>query len=534
MLGEVLLSTLFMIQCNRLVTGVQYPGISSISSFLKQARHAFHLFDTAEYTSEVTYKSVHTDTRESIHDHYLDLMHRRVEATDSSVKKKPLEHLLQDLDAALEKISPDFVGISTFSDEWPFALFIIRHLHKKHPEIPIIVGGVHATIDPESVIKHAEVSSLCIGEGELPLLEPLNAHQRGVQEMTIHNMWFRLEDGSIIKNPLRPTLEFTDDTPFIDWDIYNDMHFMFPFEGKLYRRGSVMLSRGCPYACSYCVNDFYRTQLGKENYGVRNKPVAYALDELAHLKARYDLTFLRFWDETFLAKPMRYLEAFAEGYRERIGLPFTIETTASTIQEEKVKLLKSMGCQSISMGVETANEEMRRNLLNKKIKNATFEKAFRILHEQKMRYVANFMFFLPEQTLDDMYQAILFCQQYRVKYPSPRIFFPYAGSWLRAYGEKNGLFDQALLAKMEDENQITSLDDLSGQWSVFSQTVTKVSPDVFEQGKRLLDHFILLMEMPSWLHEPILAMLKRTDDATRAAITDLSEAVYQKRFPTGS
>ena len=44
------MSTILMVHTNRLVSGVQYPGISSISAFLKRAGHKIILFDAAEYT----------------------------------------------------------------------------------------------------------------------------------------------------------------------------------------------------------------------------------------------------------------------------------------------------------------------------------------------------------------------------------------------------------------------------------------------------------------------------------------------------
>ena len=524
--------SLLMVQCNRLVAGVQYPGISSISAFLKRAGHELHLFDCAEYTPEVTTHRDVSEKQGKLQDHFLPLLHKRVTNGHATIPRKPLENLLDDLKETISTLQPDFIGFSSFSDEWPFTIFLIQTIKRTFQDARILVGGVHPTISPDSVIKFKEVLGICVSDGELPLVQLLNAFSEGRLETNIPNMWFRGEDGTVIKNKVASnSTVFNSGTPFLDWDIYNDHHFLFPFEGKMHRRGSVALSRGCPYSCSYCVNDLYRTQFGREGNGVIRKSVDYAIREITYLKNKYNLSFLRFWDETFLAMPWAYLEEFCQKYMEEINLPFTIETTANTINEKKVRILKKIGCVSISLGVETVNEEKRQGLLNKKIPNSRFESAFRVLHELDMRYIANFMFFLPEQTIEEMYQSIVFCQENHIKYPSPRIFFPYPGSWLRSYGEQNDLFDVKALQAIEDESQITSLEDLSGDWVTANSTVLKVDSSKFVMGKRLLDNFILLMETPLWLHGALLKIIEQSHPHQSEQILEITKAVYTKRFP---
>ena len=515
------MSTILIINGSRLVSGVQYPGISSIASFVKKAGHTFRFFDTAEYASTVITKE-QKNSKELIH-----VQHKLV--LNNELQRKPLENLLVDLENSIEELHPDVIGFSCFTDDWPFTLFLIRHVYDKYSEIPIIVGGVHPTVAPKQVIKHMQVTAVCIGEGERPVVELLNSLDKGKIDTSIQNFWFRTDQG-YIANKLRPALEFTEEVPFCDWDHYNDLHFMYPYNGKLYRRGSVSLGRGCPNFCSYCINSFYKNKLYDFGYKVRIKSLDYVIEEIAYLVNKFELNFLRFWDETFLCVPMDYFRAFAKRYSNRIGLPFTIETTAPSISSEKLQLLVDMGCQSMSLGVETSNEDLRRQVLKKNISNSCFSKVFALIDQYNIRKSVNFMFFLPHQTIDDMYQDIGYCRDHNIKIVAPRIFYPYAGTALRNYCLNNNLLERAALEKIEDENVIHSLTDLNSKRMSDQDTVLKFDEETKQAGKIYLENFFLFQEIPEWMHGWVYKLLEQKNTIPNIIFDELTTIVYKKRF----
>jgi len=517
---------LLMIQCNRLVAGVQYPGISSIHSFLKKKGHEFTLFDVAEYTPSFVFaeKNKSDSNKEPV-----SLQHKHVEEDRKFPEKKSLVHLVEDLLYTIEKESPDIIGFSCFSDDWPFAYFLIRQIHSQHNEIPIIVGGVHATVHPAQVIMHPQVKGICIGEGEGPLTDLLNSLDQGHINTRIPNFWFR-ENGKIIKNDMRSVLDFNDEHPFLDWDIYSDIRFVYPYEGKLYRRGSVFLGRGCPYSCTFCVNSYFRKQVNKKGCSVRIKSAEFAIAELEHLKSRHHLEFLRFWDETFLSMPMTYLNTFARRYSKKIDLPFTIETTANSVNADKLRILADMGCQSISMGVETSNEKIRKEILKKNISNTQFFEAFRLMGKYGLRRGANFMFFLPHSTIRDMYQDICLSREWEIESPSPRIFYPYRGTELRDYCLDEKMINLALIKKIENENAIESLENLSDSWVSYQDSVLNFKGKDKKLCKLLMENFILFQEVPEWLHEWLYRLILKKDVKSTKILNDIKTAAYHKRF----
>jgi radical SAM superfamily enzyme YgiQ (UPF0313 family) len=217
-------------------------------------------------------------------------------------------------------------------------------------------------------------------------------------------------------------------------------------------------------------------------------------------------------------------------YSDRVSLPFTIETTANSISPEKLQLLADMGCQSISIGVETSNENLRKSVLKKNISNSCFSETFKLITKYGLRKVANFMFFLPHQTAEDMYQDIICCQDWKIEAASPRIFYPYLGTALRNYCLDRNLLDCTLLERIEDEYAINSLADLSNKWISFQDTVLKFDDKTKQTGKILLENFILLQEIPQWMHKWANKLLEQRNNIPDMVFNELNATVYKKRF----
>jgi len=497
-----------------------------MSAFAEKAGHEFIFFDTANYTADKNKESYGGyKSRNS----RISLEFKHIKNKSVMPSKRPINTLLQDLESKISGQKIDVIGFSSFSDDWPFALFLIRNVRAIFPDVPIIVGGIHATIVPEQVIKHSEVDMVCIGEGEMPLVELLDSIDNGDIDLGIKSLWIK-HRGKIYRNSVGRLLQLNSDMPMPDWTLYSDINFYYPFEGKLFRRGSVSVGRGCPYFCNFCINDFYKRIYPKKDKYLRFKSLSCLIDEIAYLKDKYKLEFLRFWDEVFLAMPGEYLSEFADIYRKEIDLPFTIETTANTINDRNARILVEMGCRSVSIGVETSNEKLRMKILNKPIGNENYDRCFHILTDYKLRKVANFMFFLPHQKLDDMWNDVYACEKWKIDHPSARIFYPYLGTSLREYCMRNDMLDLAVLQKVEDEESVREIGDLNNSYITFLDTPLKIDPETKKKGKMLLDNFVLFQETESWAHPKLQALFARNDVQANDMLKKIECEIYKKRF----
>lgn len=73
----------------------------------------------------------------------------------------------------IDKLSPLFIGVSLMSVEYDRAKQLTTIIKSHYPSLPIIWGGIHPTIAPETCVDYADFT--CIGEGENFILDFANA-----------------------------------------------------------------------------------------------------------------------------------------------------------------------------------------------------------------------------------------------------------------------------------------------------------------------------------------------------------------------
>ena len=310
----------------------------------------------------------------------------------------------EDFDALIREFSPHVVAVSCLTTDFPFSLTLVRAAKKINSETVSLYGGIHPTIAPEQVISHPEVDFVCVGEGEDTIVEFLEYLEHGRDVSTVKNIVAKKGD-AIIKNSMR-SLVSLDDIPFQDLSGFEEFHFYRPFDGKVYRMASIEVSRGCHFPCSYCVNHSLRgIYKGLGSYH-RVKSVWRAIDEIVFLKDRYDFEFFRFWDEDFTSHNLKFLTEFSKAYIEKVNLPFLVYARCETITDEKVRILKDMGCKTFAVGIESGNEWIRRNVLNRNVSNQTMLEKIGIIHKYNIRVSAYNMIGLPFETRETIFDTI--------------------------------------------------------------------------------------------------------------------------------
>ena len=85
---------------------------------------------------------------------------------------------LDKIEENLPENSPRFVGLTATSVLVENALTIAKIVKEKYPESKVIMGGVHATLLPEEVLRNPAVDFAVVGEGEYSFLDLLQALNR--------------------------------------------------------------------------------------------------------------------------------------------------------------------------------------------------------------------------------------------------------------------------------------------------------------------------------------------------------------------
>lgn len=255
-------------------------------------------------------------------------------------------------------VEPDVVGIGFGT---PYLSMVnemvgrIRAVSAAH----VVVGGVHPTIAPEDCVDLAD--SICIGEGEQPLVELARAVEAGTSIEAIPNLWVRTPDG-VIQNPPRPLIQNLDDLPYAH---LADADMARIEDGRLHRGNPsddnalyrIFASRGCPFGCSFCYNSQFRhifSDLGRYH---RTRTVDSVLRELeAAVERLPNLKRIRFDDDTFVFPPA-WIEAFTREYPKRIGLPFDILLNPQAADRTTLQRLKEAGLVHVQVGIQSGSED---------------------------------------------------------------------------------------------------------------------------------------------------------------------------------
>ena len=323
---------------------------------------------------------------------------------------------------AIRDFQPQVVGFSLATVERSEALAWAAAVKRRTGAL-VVLGGVDPTFRPE-LVDHPAVDLVGRGEGEFAMAELLDALDRGEDYTRIAGLWAK-QDGLRIENPVRPLIEDLDQLPFPDKALYLERYPHF----REYPIKFFLAGRGCPYGCSYCANHGLRELYPNRSRYVRFKSPGYFLAEMRRALERYPARTIGFNDDLFTYDEA-WMAEFLAGYRREIGLPFFCAGRVDTMTETKARLLKENGCYSLWYGLESANEETRRQVLNRKMSNEVIRRGTALLKAQGLQTQSYNMLNLPGEGLEDGLATLRFNRELDNDFVVASLFQPFPGTEL--------------------------------------------------------------------------------------------------------
>jgi radical SAM superfamily enzyme YgiQ (UPF0313 family) len=326
-----------------------------------------------------------------------------------------------DLAAEVAAKSPDVIAFSATTQQW---LFTRRYAKALRPLGRLmVIGGIHATIDPENVFATGLFDALVRGEGEYPMLELLEALAAGRDYSGIQNLWARTPGAGIVRNPLRPPVDLAA-LPWPDRDLFDNDLLMMHND----RQVSVMASRGCPYRCSYCCNTVLSDLVGGNANWVRQRPVDDVIAEIEDLHRRFpDMKSIIFMDEIFTVHK-RWVKQFCAEYQARFTTPFQVFLRVETVDHETLEIMRDAGLYSVIAGVESGNERIRQEVLNRKMTNQRIVEVFRWADELGIETWDFNMIGVPGDTEETIRDTMALNRIIRPHHLQTAIFYPFPGT----------------------------------------------------------------------------------------------------------
>lgn len=313
----------------------------------------------------------------------------------------------------------DLVGITLMTHYFDSARQLTaacKRLGKK-----VIWGGFHPSVRPDECIHYADY--VAIGDAEdliVDLCAKLEANDPDLHAIK-GLVW---KDGaSVVRNVPGSLEQELDDYPAPDFGL-DDQYVLFeggvrPVTKDLLKRyltnGTIsrmfgkigyqtMTGRGCPHACTYCGNSFYRDLYKRQRY-VRYRSVEHVMTELEDVRKTYPfINFFWFSDDSFFGRPLPDLLKFCAEYKKRIGLPFYLLGSPGTITEEKYAALVDAGLMCIQMGVEHGSKRIQKLFKRSTMGNDKILQSARIITKYADRTAPpqyDLVYDLAYETLED-------------------------------------------------------------------------------------------------------------------------------------
>ncbi|MDD5070090.1 MAG: radical SAM protein [Candidatus Omnitrophica bacterium] len=457
--------------------GFKPIGLSLLSALLKENGHQVEIFDTTFI--DFGFKD-NTEVRSKLK------IFKPVDFSGYDISKKNVS-LEETFLKRLSSFNPDIVAVSALSDELYIGIELSAIAKKWKQSVCVLWGNKLATMCPEKVLSYDCVDYLCVGEGIEFIKEFVAAFEKKADILNIKNLAYRDKYGRIVKNELRPFYQDLDALPFLDWSIFDGRQFLKPYDGKVYIGGDYMMYWGCPLKCTYCINASYRDLYGK-NAGkfLRSYSVDRIIDELKYLVKKWKIQFFKFHDEDFFLKPLEEFSYLAKRYSSEIGVPFTVMANARNVTKEKAELVKKMNCRSVTLGIETGNERIRKEILKRTETAEQIISASRMLNSLGIRTAAFNMLAIPFETRETIMETIELNKKAEIVSPNAGFFFPLEGTELRTISIENGFFS-------EDSNAVFKND----------RPTLKFSDILEEELVALRERFVLYIKMPESLYKYI-------------------------------
>jgi len=327
--------------------------------------------------------------------------------------------------AFVRDTAPGLIGVSLMSTEFNNAAHLTRYLKTSFPDIPVVWGGIHPTIEPEESLEFADY--VCVGEGEWTMLAMARALESGADLKGINNLCY-MDGGVVRNNPLFPLIDNLDDIyPYEHVpgnSFLQDGDSIVTVDKKVFRKYdrysgtnyNIMSSRGCPFSCTYCCNNFFSKLYGPRK--VRRRSIENIIYELERAVVdNPEIAQINFQDDCFLACNDDYLQKFASAYREKIGKPFIVRGIPVFITRAKLETLKTAGISWISLGLQSGSDRTNREIYKRRSTGRDFTAAAKLIREFNIAAMYDVILDNPFENEEDRLHTI------RTLMDTPKPFF---------------------------------------------------------------------------------------------------------------
>jgi len=337
-----------------------------------------------------------------------------------------------EVENTIRDIKPGLIGISIWTTFAASSFYTAQLAKKIFPEVPIVLGGPHATVRATEILDICpHVDFVIQGESEQSLTSLAKALNSNYQFDTIKGIAYRIK-GKVFKlPPSKHTINlnlfpFPDRSLLINESSYNSEDM-----------GLMMTSRGCPFACTYCATTTNRVSF---------RTTDHILSEIQYVRERYGTVQFTFKDDSFTVNSERVKEFCNDLIAKGININWECNTRVNLINEQLLQLMKNAGCNFIKVGVESGSKSILKSM-NKGITLDQIIKASHLFRKTGIHWTAYFMIGVPGETINDIKKTIDFMKHIRPDFICIGVYEPFPGTAMFESGIIRGLFNDNMTLK---------------------------------------------------------------------------------------
>ena len=263
-------------------------------------------------------------------------------------------NLYRTLANRLINLQPDVLGFTALGCNFICVCKVASYVKSEKPDLPIILGGPHATILHEAILKKFQCFDIVVrheAEIQLPkLLDHISDHDFCISQREINS--FENIDGIAFRNGNEVTatraVSPIPDLDTLPWPSYD----AYPIEDLQLSSLRVEAGRGCPYSCTFCSTASF---FGR-SYRVKSPKRLCA--ELDHLHGRYGIREFSLTHDLFTVNRRKVI-AFCEEVLPK-NYTWSCSARMDRVDKELLSIMTEAGCSAIYYGIETGSERMQK------------------------------------------------------------------------------------------------------------------------------------------------------------------------------
>jgi len=325
-----------------------------------------------------------------------------------------IDYVTHDLRDYIERLKPDVIGIgAVFSGAFGALIEFTKSIKSYFPSMPIVIGGIHATIFAKEILESYEyIDYVIVGEGEYSFLKLLKCIKCGNSVDDIDGLAFRQAD----KIKVNPKLHFIKDLnklPATDFDLIDLTQYQFDTSQWYSPKGltigqpfPIITSRSCPNRCSFC--SMWLVHGPK----FRARSAKHVVDELESLYNKYGANYFEFMDDNLTYDKSRILDICNDIIKRNLNIQFSTPNgvAINRLDEEIIDALVAAGMIRVALAIEHGSEYIRKGVMRKPLDTEKIYQVAEACSKHKHLYIIGyFVVGMPQETqytLDETFEII--------------------------------------------------------------------------------------------------------------------------------